>query len=142
MADTDQSNDAAAVPRTPEQATKLARRMSARMMFDTPNTVPEIAVPLSIEEAERFAQSQAGLSHGLHSPSIDLCWHRFSLSKTPEQKLSYQRLITALAIARGMEKHEEGARICAENKAREESEFAQFSEERALDRWRDPKPEA
>ncbi|MCL4069024.1 hypothetical protein M3484_20920 [Pseudomonas sp. GX19020] len=139
MADTDHSNHAAAPPRASCETDTLAMRMCVRMMYDSPDTIPEIAAPLSVAEAERFAQSQAGLGGGLGSPNIDLCWHRFSLTTTPEQKLSYQRLITALAVSRGMERHIEGARICAENAAREQAEREQLAEEKALDRWRDPK---
>lgn len=93
--------------------------------------------PVSLEAAKRLTMSQIGVSSDRSfQVQISAFWDKLRRATTPEEKLTCERMINALGLARGMSRHEEGSQIAAANDADRKRKGEEDAERRAVDRWR------
>ncbi|OJY25371.1 MAG: hypothetical protein BGP11_06180 [Rhodobacterales bacterium 65-51] len=115
----------------------LMQALCLRAAFGPGFDIPEVTEPVTVAEASDFTTSHLGVVdvRQLHSLR-DTCWLRLIAARTPEQRLSLERLINAFGVAIGMTRHEEAAQIIQNNCAAREATRRQAEKDRALDRWR------
>lgn len=128
------------------QATKprfdLMMALVTRKIFMAEGDTPGVELQISQEEAQIFAQKLIGTDERQLEGMIRLGWIRLAQAATPQQKLSYERLITEIAIALGMGRFEAGARFHAENTAEKARAKALATEAADLHRWQNSAPMA
>lgn len=117
---------------------KLMRLLCNDLFFpQSKPSPPAIAEPITVDEAKNFAMSLLGTMGERDVGRMrQACWHHLIASSTPEQRLSCERMINALGMAIGMTRHEQAARIIAENRAARDAKREADWKQYQLDRWR------
>lgn len=89
-------------------------------------------------EAQNFALSIVA-PRGNSRPRVDeylkRCWERLPVAESAEERLSYERLITALATVSAWLRRDEGHSILEEHLAQARAEAKRQDEAEALNRW-------
>lgn len=115
----------------------LMLALCSRAVFGSVSDIPEVTEPVTVTEASDFVTTHLGVVNVRQLHSLrDMCWLRLIAARTPEQRLSLERLINAFGVAIGMTRHEEAAQIIQNNCAAREASRRQAEKDRALDRWR------
>ena len=115
----------------------LMHALCSRGAFGSVSDIPDVTEPVTVAEASDFATTHLGVMSARHLHALrDMCWLRLIAARTPEQRLSLERMINAFGVAIGMCRHEEAARIIQNNSAAREAASHQAAKDRALDRWR------
>lgn len=133
---------ATAAPSDADSRFALMQALTRVGLSTSVKNIPEITDPITVGEAGNFVTSQLGvLSEFDIMHSRRMCWLRLIAARTPEQRLSLERLIDALGVGIGMCRHEEAARIIQNNSAAYEADRLQAAKVRDLNRWRGFGPE-
>ena len=98
--------------------------------------------PISREDATNFARRTVGIWK-LRTVMVQRngWWQKLRDAQTPEEKLTCERMITALSEAIGLHQHELGAQLCKDNPhtrsgAKSTEEERAERERREVDKWR------
>lgn len=98
--------------------------------------------PISREDATNFARRTVGIWK-LRTVMVQRngWWQKLRAAQTPEEKLTCERMITALSEAIGLHQHELGAQLCKDNPytrsgAKSTEEERAERERREVNKWR------
>lgn len=96
-----------------------------------------VEFPITEDEALAFALDLVGTEpHEFHlTRCIDWAWVALARSDAPVERLSYERLITALCFARGLSRHDFGRDLATQNAARFARDKAAQKDLAEMQKW-------